>query len=851
LAFRKILGRLFILAAALVILAGACLILPLGSFVHTGRSTSFQPSGDGTAPVWLIAGPFSDSGDNALFKDYLWWAGGEAGMRARDGALAGWTSKHLVRWQKADTDEDGFIKFSKIWPIQYHSIAYAYTEIQSDSDKYVVATVLGGMNLQVRLNSEIVYENRLLRNEVADKDTLVLHIRKGVNTVLVKAQELVQQFWQMEWKTRTPAGGLFVNTTNTIVPDFVVSQAQAGWGQVEVANASDKNLNNVVLEVLADGLVRAAKSAATSIEAGAVQRIPVWIDPKGPAPDAAPGPMRLRVSSGADQFAFDFTPRVRKMTEFFVKTFRSAVDNSVQPYSVWLPRAFDPAATYPLIVLLHGSTVDAWGQNIFSYSPKQWAIEVAPHDRGDNYYREIGEVDLDEMLAEVAHRYKIDPDGICISGHSMGGYGAWYQATRRPDKYASISAQSATTDESSERPDMLRAGRAQQEAFQKKQLEGWSPITFAENMMYLPVYANHGALDARIPPQQSRQMCARLESFGYKSVYNEVAGQAHWWGSYGGEYGADCVDSPEIDAFLRQHAARVSHPSRVVYVTDSLRYNQAYWVTIDEMDSTGDLARAEASITSANKIDLKLTNITQITLRLDGLVPASEPVTVTINGASAFIGLLPSSLSISLRRESDAGDFQLVGSSSAPAGLYKTHQLFGPVADAFNSPFLFVTGTDKSGSDPETITAVRKCAHALARDWMLRANGIVTIKDDVDVTTADLGSYNLVVFGNVQTNSIIQRMNNDIPIKVLGDGISIRGRLISGAGAVMVAPNPLNPRKYVVVVGGGSAGAFQTAGRLCLADLPDYVVFDEGAFRGKKLTFIAGGFFDKHWRLPD
>jgi hypothetical protein len=850
-AFRKIVGPFFILAAGLAIVVCACLIVPVGSFVYSGTQISFQPTDDGSVPVWLIAGPFSDSGDNALFKDYLWWAGGEAAMHARDGGLAGWSSKHLVRWQKANTGEDGLIKFGKLWPIGYHSTAYAYTEVTSDSDKYIVATVLGGMNLQIRLNGRIVYENRLLRNEQVDKDTLVLHLRKGVNSVLVKAQELVQEFWQIEWKTHALTGRLFVNQTNTIIPDFVISQAQGGWGQVEVANASDKPLDDVVVEVMEDDLVQAARSDATSIEAGGVQRIPIWISLKGPSPEAASGPIHLRVTSSGEAYSFDFTPLMRKITEYFARTYRSTVDGSVQPYSVWLPPAFDPAVTYPLIVLLHGSTVDAWRQNIFSYSPKPWAIQVAPHDRGDNFFREIGEVDLDELLAEVAHRYKIDPDRICLSGHSMGGYGAWYQATRRPDQFASISAQSATTDEAFERHDLLGAGDSQQQAFQRKMLQGWSPMTFAENMMYVPVYVNHGGQDFKIPPGQSRQMCARLAGFGYTYVYNEVPGERHWWGSYHGKYGADCVDSPAIDSFLQQHSTRTRHPSHLVYVTDSLRDNQSYWVTIDEMDSVSELARVEANVTSPNSIDLRLTNVTQITLKLEGVMATGGPVSIMVNGDLAFKGVLPSSLDITLRHGADGSGFHSIDSGKNPPGERKTHELFGPIADALNSQFLFVTGTGKSGMDLDVTNAAKDAARVLARDWMDRANGIVRIKDDVDVTAADLDSYNLVLFGNAQTNSIIARINTGLPIRFSDDGIVMGERAIRGndVGVVMAAPNPLNPRKYAVIVGGGSARVFQSAGRLCFADLPDYVIFDESAFRGKKLTFIAGGFFDKYWRL--
>jgi len=64
---------------------------------------------------------------------------------------------------------------------------------------------------------------------------------------------------------------------------------------------------------------------------------------------------------------------------------------------------------------------------------------------------------------------------------------------------------------------------------------------------------------------------------------------------------------------------------------------------------------------------------------------------------------------------------------------------------------------------------------------------------------------------------------------------------------VIIYPNPLNTNRYVVIVGGVSAGSMETAGRLRLHELPDYVVFDNRTLSGEKLQFVDGGFFDKFW----
>jgi hypothetical protein len=101
-------------------------------------------------------------------------------------------------------------------------------------------------------------------------------------------------------------------------------------------------------------------------------------------------------------------------------------------------------------------------------------------------------------------------------------------------------------------------------------------------------------------------------------------------------------------------------------------------------------------------------------------------------------------------------------------------------------------------------------------------------------------------------------INDQLPIRFGPTGL-IRGdrdrgdRAITSedSGMVMIRPNPLNKSKYVVIVGGTTASSMLLASRLKLIDLPDYVIFDRNTLAGKRVDFLSGGFFDKHWRLSN
>src|SRR6185436_4925890 len=150
-------------------------------------------------------------------------------------------------------------------------------------------------------------------------------------------------------------------------------------------------------------------------------------------------------SSILDQLTRGENP-LRSKRGDFRWAYRSAVDNTLQPYRIYVPSTFDPEKPYPLVVVLHGMNGDE--NSMFTgYSDgliKQEAetrgyVLVCPKGRAPtSMYRGDAERDVMDVLAAMKRDYRIDPDRVYLMGHSMGGYGTWSVAISHPDVFTAL-----------------------------------------------------------------------------------------------------------------------------------------------------------------------------------------------------------------------------------------------------------------------------------------------------------------------------------------------------------------------------------------------------------------------------
>ncbi|MGD8240639.1 MAG: prolyl oligopeptidase family serine peptidase, partial [Armatimonadota bacterium] len=520
------------------------------------------------------------------------------------------------------------------------------------------------------------------------------------------------------------------------------------------------------------------------------------------------------------------------------RAYENETDGTAQPYHVWVPQSYDPERPTPLVVFLHGyvpyTTInDPWVPlaTDIAAAERLGFLFLVPYGRRNSDFVAAGDVDVLAAMREAHAFYNVDQERIYLMGVSMGGYGAWNIGLRYPHLFAALGPVSGHTDMAR----WLGRSRAAMPFWKRWHYEWDNPIDLAENAANMPLHLMHGALDLTIPTDQSDFMVARLRTLGYPIDYTRVPGEGHF------VYFGPRVYDATMDWFADKR--RVQWPKQVVYKTYSLRYDTAYWVTIEQLEQWGDPAFMDVRAVEDNRIIVRTKNVAALTLRLgEELVDLGAPVTIVHERRDVFSGDVPASGEVTLYLDEEY-------EAERKEGLWKKKALCGPIEDAYNYPFLIVRGT--SGGPAARAAAIAK-ADRFADEWDKYADGVPRVKDDTKVTRQDLARYNLVCFGSPARNVVVRRAAGKLPIKFQNGAFVVGDRSFSGddVGLVMIYPNPFSPDRYIVVQSGafyGDAVSINHKHDL----LPDFIVFDGVIQADQTNRALCAGFFDRQWRLND
>jgi len=559
----------------------------------------------------------------------------------------------------------------------------------------------------------------------------------------------------------------------------------------------------------------------------------------------------------AGQLARGESPWLYQAGYDVVRAYRSRVDGSVQPYAVSAPAEYGKDATrkWRLDVVLHGRDAGITEVKFLQQhngdhaTPKdQNFVRIDIFGRGNNAYRWAGETDVLEavnnfLAVEAANGRLIDMNRIVLRGFSMGGAGTWHLGLHFPSQWAVIGPGAGFTATHGYIKDLPKLPN-----YQDACLHIYDAVDYAENAANVPVVAYSGDQD----PQKAAadNIEKKLQALKIPMTHLVAPGLAHNF-------------PPEWQKKAEEQYAKYlvkglpEYPSKVRFVTYTLKYPVCAWVKVLGLDKHYERAVVEAETTDAG-FTAKTANVRLLALTLADPV-TTVPVTVAIDGQELKARASSNQAGqATVYLEKKNGTWHAVLpqkiATDRQRQLVKMTNLQGPIDDAFMESFLCVRGTGKPWH-----AATQKYADAnlqrFKQEWSLYLRGNLPVKDDVDVTDEDIAGKNLILFGDPASNALIAQVLDRLPLQWTKESIGFAGKTASALDhvPVLIYPSPLNSGRYVVLNSGHTfhAADFKGTNALLYPRLGDYALLKLAATDKDPLAVetVTAGLFDEGWQL--
>ncbi|KAH7927722.1 hypothetical protein BV22DRAFT_255973 [Leucogyrophana mollusca] len=516
-----------------------------------------------------------------------------------------------------------------------------------------------------------------------------------------------------------------------------------------------------------------------------------------------------------------------KGTYLFAKSMPTA-------FSVLPPKARngenEEAAKAPILAI-HGSGVDVLEQRLWpdSLTRRAHSWVIIPTGRtswgldwhGPSAQDAWSTVDgLHDILAGNGSPWAawsfVKDTKVVVIGHSNGGQGAWYLASRFPDRVLGVvPAAGYIKAQAYVNLAMSRSAHFIDPSLRAILESSFTPDDndlFMSNLVDTPILSIHGGDDENVPTWHTRELV---------SVYWEDPGKPHWYYTV--------LKNKQFQAFL----------DSVLDPGASLQRSQSFTLTVAvpsesgsmhgwrilALEVPGRLARLQVK-DNDGAVAIKATNVSMISVDLSQY----RINTLTINGSQITTDLTGSNTVILLVRNLGAGTPQWIVSNAGSSAEIPTQ--YTRIQSVLNTAAPIVLIIPKKEASSELSIALR-IAHDLQKFHKLDSR--------IDTGNTDLLSHesgNLVVIGGAQTVFVqaqLERLGSPFRYR---DGLwTLEGRELdrSSTGLMFLQQNLASERATTLFVMSNDQAGLERVARLFPirtgVAVPDWVVVGAHADR--------------------
>lgn len=526
-----------------------------------------------------------------------------------------------------------------------------------------------------------------------------------------------------------------------------------------------------------------------------------------------------------------------------IRGFISAIDGSAQPYGVIIPKSYDGTRPMRLDVVLHGSSkpvgmselkfIDRFdeGDEDKANSPDVDYIELHPLGRVENCYRWAGETDVFEAIESACANYKIDRDRIVLRGMSMGASGTWHLGLKHPDRFVAIGPYCGYVDthrfSETPIPGFIKVGPLP--PHQEIGLHMLDSIDYAANASMVPEIAAIGDQDTFFGSHVHMSEVFAKEGIPFVNLI--APGTKH-------------VIAPKTHAEQMRRIGEYAtkginrDPKQMRFVTWTLKYNRCHWLELLALGKHYERAEFRATVSDGDVVEVSETrNITRFAIQR----PISK---MRIADQDIVLPAHPREKALVFSKTGNAWKCDGLRDEITLTG--KQPGLQGPIDDAFATPFLCVRGTGKPWNAKVDAWAQENLKR-FEYEWARYMRGDLPVKNDTDVTEADVRDKHLILFGDPGSNPWIAKALPKLPVTWTHDEVrlGVQKQSATDHAPAFICATPLAKDRYLVINSGHTfhEKEFAAFNYLLFPRLGDWAVMKIDSNEP-----LAAGYFDEEWR---
>ncbi|NLR56485.1 hypothetical protein HGH93_00125 [Chitinophaga polysaccharea] len=519
----------------------------------------------------------------------------------------------------------------------------------------------------------------------------------------------------------------------------------------------------------------------------------------------------------------------------------SKVDGGTENYMVYVPGTYRKNVPIPLVMVIPwvGQKVPFIQSPHVAYLDKIDALTrladkfgyaiLWPAARIFERYNlnPIVSTSIFQAMNKVGEDYNIDSHRVYLYGVCSGGMFAMLLANRFPEYFAAIGVEGPELNYTKSKT--MLAPSSDLFRYPTEWVKENNLLQMINNYQHIPLYIAHAPADHKSDYAISKTIYHQAKKQEFNIILDSVE---------------NITKTPSLDLYPDALLLRkmfvffkdkvTTTPLSINFSTFQLKYNRAYWMTIDQMDTLHTLANIRAVFNNNNQLKITTKNIRRYSINLTQLpgLQRNKKLLVITNNDTTYFNIAPQADALHLS----------IDKQQQPELFEKNHDVEGPINDIFKDNFLLVTGD--TGTKEERL-ANQTMVNKFIQNWQENNFNTCPVKTAAAVSNGDIARSNLILIGNPTTNSFIRRLVSKLPLKISANALDIGSRHIDGnsLGYTLIYPNPLNPKKYILLLGSNNSSIVHMVPDLQYTGWYDYEVKNVISE-----AILIKGYFDEYWK---